>query len=94
MRYVVVLEKGSNTHREHFHLLLQCEKSVGRRLVEFPWSQGFSKARLVTSRDASPSIGYITSYIAKDAISIRASTSYGKGWFATLAKDHPDYCPF
>lgn len=92
-RYLCTTEFGSLRGRLHYHLLVHCDSKITRRSVEFDWSSGFSRARLVRGqpvqnagtqpRGHNKAAHYVTKYLLKESQKIRASHRYGSG-----------YCPF
>lgn len=78
-RYLAVYERGEETGRSHYHLLLHEKgtRPILKEQLERQW-RSFTNCRLVSGDDASGRASYITKYATKSIdIRPRASARYG-----------------
>jgi len=93
-RYVAIYERGEETGRSHYHLLLHEVgiRPVLKAVLERQWPS-FVHARLVTDADGSRRASYVTKYLTKSlGIRPRASLHYGAVPNVNLGKKKQTAC--
>lgn len=73
-RFCAVLEKGEQFGRQHWHVLIHGGPKLLKKHVRSRWGHGHTHAKLA-DRGAPR---YLTKYVAKGLLRVRASLRYGK----------------
>lgn len=76
-RYLVVVERGSEAGRLHFHALLHGGADLTKRVIEGPYKLGFTRVKLTKGNEA---LRYVAKYSTKEG-RLRASVGYGTRTF-------------
>lgn len=77
VRYVAVLEAGSKGGRLHYHLIVCGGSGLKQRHLRSQWRSGISQAKLIDQSSTRRVAGYVSGYVAKDAVTIHASSKWG-----------------
>lgn len=91
LRYYAVSERGSKRGRYHYHALIFCQPSLGKRDVSASWTCGLSYAKLVDTRFP---FAYLAKYVTKDMVKLRASNYFGHSSPELLAFEQITQAPW